>query len=78
MGHPIIAKSADHLVPAFSVWLSLYADDLIIFIVPTEQELQCVRAILDTFASASSLCSNIAKSQLTPIQCTEETIQFVQ
>jgi hypothetical protein len=46
--------------------------------VPTEQDLQCVRAILDTFPGTSGLCSNITKSQFTPIRCTEETIHLVQ
>jgi hypothetical protein len=32
--------------------LSLYVDDLVIFIVPTVQDLCCIRAVLDTFSRA--------------------------
>jgi hypothetical protein len=58
--------------------LSLYADDLVIFVIPAEQDLRCIQAILQVFGQASGLCSNISKSQFTPIQSTEELIQMVQ
>jgi hypothetical protein len=57
--------------------LSLYADDLVIFVIPTEQDLCCVQPILQAFSEATGLCSNISKSQFTPIQYTEEIIQLV-
>jgi hypothetical protein len=67
-------------VHAPAIWyrLSLYADDLVIFVTPSEQDMCCVRAMLQAFAEASRICSNIPKSQFTPIQYTEELIQLVQ
>jgi hypothetical protein len=64
--------------PAIRYRLSLYADDLVIFVTPSEQDLYCVRAMLQAFAKSFGLCSNISKSQVTPIQCTVELIQLVQ
>jgi hypothetical protein len=61
--------------PVIRYRLSLYADDSVI---PTEQDLCCARAVLQAFAEASGLCSNISKSQFAPIPCTDETIQLVQ
>jgi hypothetical protein len=43
--------------------LSLYADDLVIFVAPADQHLLLLRAMLDT---------NISKCQFTPIRCTQE------
>jgi hypothetical protein len=63
-----------------TIWfrLSLYADELIIFVMPIAQDLCCVRAILDAFAEASGLCTNISKSQFTSIQCSADVIQLMQ
>jgi hypothetical protein len=68
---------SSHHAPVIRYRLSLYADDLVIFVIPTEQDQCCVRAVLQAFAEASGLCSNISKSQFTPIQCTEVIIQLV-
>jgi hypothetical protein len=35
--------------------------DLVIFMVPTEQDIKLVRTILETFTSASGLHTNVAK-----------------
>lgn len=50
---------------------SLYADDLIVFLSPTETDLRCIRAILDLFADASGLFTNMEKCSFLPIHCTE-------
>jgi hypothetical protein len=49
--------------PAIRYRLSLY----VIFIMPSVWDLCYVRAMLETFAGASGLCSNISKSQFTLI-----------
>jgi hypothetical protein len=64
--------------PAIRHRLSLYANNLAIFVSPSEQDLCCVRAVLQAFAEASGLCSNISKNKFTSIQCTKELIQLVQ
>jgi hypothetical protein len=65
-------------VPSFTHRLSLYVDDLVIFIKPTSHDLRLVQAILSVFAVASELRTNTSKCQFTPIQCTEEQIELVQ
>jgi hypothetical protein len=42
------------------------------------QDLCCIRVVLDTFAKATGLCSNISKSQFSPISCTQELIDLLQ
>ncbi|WVZ78948.1 hypothetical protein U9M48_026585 [Paspalum notatum var. saurae] len=57
---------------------SLYADDLVIFVRPTRQDLLALRSILDVFAGCSGLCSNLDKCSAMPIRCSEEELARVQ
>lgn len=57
---------------------SLYADDLIILIALCLGDLQCVQQILQLFAGASGLITNVDKCVATLIRCTEEMLQGVQ
>jgi ketosteroid isomerase-like protein len=41
--------------------VSLYIDDLVVFIDPTALDLTVVRAIMEMFADASSLRTNVGK-----------------
>jgi hypothetical protein len=56
----------------------LYADDLVIFLAPTERDASVVRALLEVFAAESGLFTNIAKCALSPIRCSEEDVARVQ
>ena len=56
----------------------LYADDLVILIAPTGEDLRCLLEILELFAGALGLTSNPAKCIATPISCDEETLAAVQ
>ena len=47
----------------------LYADDVILFSSPAEQDLVVVGTILSMFAAASGLYINPNKCAITPIQC---------
>jgi superfamily II helicase len=47
--------------------VSLYADDVVVFIKPTVKDLQATNAILDIFAKASGLTTNMEKTQFYPI-----------
>jgi len=58
--------------------VSLYADDLVMFVVPNEQDLLTVKAVLGIFGLASGLFSNLDKSIATPIHCSEDDIARVQ
>ena len=57
--------------------LSLYADDVALFIKPTEEELQVTRDILNAFGSASGLQTNLHKSSIIPIHCEETYLSTV-
>jgi hypothetical protein len=57
--------------------LSLYADDVALFISPNEEELQVTREILNIFGSASGLHTNLHKSNIIPINCEDSSILTV-
>jgi hypothetical protein len=56
---------------------AFYADDLILFVLPEEQDLQTLRCIFEVFERASGLGSNLTRCQLVPIRCSEEPKQLV-
>jgi hypothetical protein len=56
---------------------SLYADDLVVFLLPTAGDLRCRRAILDLFTDASGLITNMDKCSISPIRCSEADIAAV-
>jgi hypothetical protein len=58
--------------------VSLYVDNMEIFLVLTERDITLARTILDIFAASSGLHTNVSKCQYTPIQCTEEQVALVQ
>jgi hypothetical protein len=62
---------------ATSTRASLYADDLVVLIKPTQQELHCLNNILLLFAGASGLVTNVEKCVATPIRCTKDMIDVV-
>jgi hypothetical protein len=55
--------------------LSIYADDVILFIKPVEEDLNCVKMILDCFGSTSGLVCNMHKSCAIPIRGSEQVVQ---
>ncbi|WVZ94077.1 hypothetical protein U9M48_040016 [Paspalum notatum var. saurae] len=62
----------------FSCLASLYADDLVIIVRPTQQDLLTLRSILEMFAGCSGLCLNLNKCSATPIRCSDEELAQVQ
>lgn len=48
---------------------SLYADDAILFITPTDQDVAALTAILHLFGQASGLHTNMSKCMIVPISC---------
>jgi hypothetical protein len=54
----------------------MYADNLVIFIAPTEQDFLLVRDILEIFAGASGLHTNLGKCQIMPIQCSRGQVEL--
>jgi hypothetical protein len=55
--------------------VSLYADDVVLFLQPGENELNLVKEILRIFGEASDLITNIGKCSMTPIQCNDHHIE---
>ena len=47
----------------------MYADDVVIFLSPNQQDLVLTRGILEIFAGASGLKTNLSKCLISPIQC---------
>jgi hypothetical protein len=57
--------------------LSLYADDVALFIKPLEDELNATMAILNAFGQASGLQTNLNRSCIIPIQCAEDSVEEI-
>jgi hypothetical protein len=57
--------------------VSLYADDVVIFLSLVVLDLVMIRAILDLFRQASGLATNINKSKAFPIRCDEERLSVI-
>jgi len=56
----------------------LYADDVVIFLSPIQQDLTSLKLILEFFAGASGLKTNLSKCMISPIQCDlEATVTFL-
>lgn len=62
----------------FSHRVSLYADDLVLFLLPKQEDFSCIRAILDLFTGPSGLLTNLDKCLVSPIRCTEEDMSLIQ
>ena len=68
---PLSSRSLQHRI-------SLYADDVVLFLRPEINDIEITMDILDLFGDASGLKTNIQKSSAYPIQCGEEEIQVIQ
>jgi hypothetical protein len=58
--------------------VSIYADDVVIFICPEEGDINITMEILRLFGFASGLKTNLQKSNDLPIRCEEHDLQIVQ
>jgi hypothetical protein len=59
----------------FSV--SLYVDDVVVFIKPRKQELKVIVEILKIFAGSTGLATNMTKTECFPIQCDSIDLSFL-
>jgi hypothetical protein len=64
----------DLKIRAIPYRISLYANDLVLFVRPNAQDLQLMRSVFSMFGGASSLGCNLAKCQLTLIRCDQGQI----
>lgn len=58
--------------------VSLYADDMVLFVAPLQQDLVVLKLALEVFGLASGLFANLDKSVATPLHCAEEDITRIQ
>jgi hypothetical protein len=57
--------------------VSLYADDDVVFIKPTPEDLSVTNCILDLFVGGSGLMTNLNKTLFFPIQCQQVDLNFL-
>ena len=57
--------------------VSLYADDVALFIRPTPEDLSTIKEILRLFGEVSGLRTNMQNSSIVPIRCTTEQLEVV-
>jgi hypothetical protein len=57
--------------------VSLYADDAVVFIKPTAQDLEVTNYILELFSEASGLAINMDKTEFYPIHCANINLDFL-
>jgi hypothetical protein len=55
--------------PAIKHQISLYADNVVIFVLPVEHKLLLIKAVFDLFFKDMGLAANCTKSQAFPIRC---------
>jgi len=67
---PISTRNINHRV-------SLYADDVVLFLRPVATDLKVVDALLRLFGTSSGLRTNIQKCSVSPIQCSNEDLAVV-
>jgi hypothetical protein len=58
--------------------ISMYADDVVLFLSPLAADISIIMGILDLFGKASGLQNNEKKSNVYPIQCSEDDLLMVQ
>jgi hypothetical protein len=58
--------------------VSLYVDDVMLFLQPRMEEFLLIKEILQVFGATSGLVTNVRKCSVTPIQCKEEDMTVVQ
>jgi hypothetical protein len=68
---PLSSRSIQHQI-------SLYADDVVLFVRPIASDLNFVSQNLDLFGDATGLKTNINKSSVAPIQCSSADLEVIQ
>ncbi|WVZ91346.1 LOW QUALITY PROTEIN: hypothetical protein U9M48_037534 [Paspalum notatum var. saurae] len=68
---PLSTRALQHRV-------SLYADDVVVFLHPAALDLNLTMDMLELFGEASGLKANLHKSNVFPIQCAEADVAVVQ
>ena len=67
---PLSSRALQHRI-------SLYADDVVLFLCPEANDISITMDILSLLVKASGLKTNVQKSSAFPIRCREEDIQII-
>ena len=83
LGHLVTKVSDEYLLQplarrALHHHISLYADDVVIFLRPSASDIEITLDILQLFGEASGLKTNVQKCSVMPKQCTEEDKSVLQ
>lgn len=57
--------------------VSLYADDVVMFVTPNLNDLVAIKTIMKIFGDASGLYTNLDNGVVTPIACSQVDMQLV-
>jgi len=68
---PLATRALQHRI-------SLYADDVVLFLRPSANDIEITLDILQLFGNASGLTTNLQKSSVLPIQCNEDDKSVLQ
>jgi hypothetical protein len=68
---PLSSRALQHRI-------SMYADDVVLFLRPEANDIEVTMDILNLFGEASGLKTNVHKSSAFPIRCQQEDIQIIQ
>lgn len=55
----------------------MYADDVVVFLAPTEFDLTLIREILTLFYRVTGLATNLSKSKTFPIRCSVDHLGLI-
>jgi len=58
--------------------ISLYADDVALFFRPAAEDISLIPSMLQLFGDASGLGTNVQKSSVMPIQCSDASMAVIQ
>lgn len=83
LGHMITKAAQDGMLQPLSRRavqhrISLYADDVVLFLRPETNDIAITMDILRLFGEASGLKTNLQKSNVLPIRCSDHEIEVVQ
>jgi hypothetical protein len=68
---PLSRRSLQHRI-------SIYADDMVLFLRPEAEDISLTMGILNLFGEATGLKTNLQKSSVLPIRCGETNLAIVQ
>lgn len=76
----VVYATREHMLQPLAIHqvkhrVSFYADDAVMFLRPYVNDLQVTKCILDIFGHASGLRTNLVKSSIVPIHCSDEDLQ---